>query len=523
MVPVSKIIAIASLLLYAPSLFSQAYTRFVETHIEDDDQVQIDSSAMLEISSNAQGFLPPTMTTTERDLIVNPAIGLVVFTIDDDCLNIYNGMLWYKRCCEPASSPISNIQVDVIGSSVIISFDGSQDSDFITIRLAGVNETFDVTRELQSPQIIDNLPPDLYSISIEYEDANCGAFQQEIGQFDVGASTVTGIGSFDEPGKDCNDIKNNNPAAVDGIYYIDPDGEGGRNPFICYCNVSESDEAWASIFYTPNPIEAFVPSECVFNFSNDDHDSYILWEDLSLRLAQTNTTSTSGQDWLTWTRDGQEDIISDFLPNRPEGLSSTAKPVPMPGMLSTAWVDDQNDIVIWQGLTFTFAALGLDNIGSLNTDRAYFITDGISNIHVGSFLDTDAVLLTFDYENLTITSRAVMNLQVGNTFITEQDAFGHVLWTVNGQPSHYFSSFNFVISGTLEDPNGTSGTIFNIPGINSSTQFGLDFFGRVDLQGNLWLVDWGHDNGGYFGCGNDSQLGTIKTNIVLTDFQIGRN
>ena len=49
-----------------------------------DAQVGIDTSspdpsAMLEVNSASKGFLPPRMTTIQRDAIVSPAIGLTIF------------------------------------------------------------------------------------------------------------------------------------------------------------------------------------------------------------------------------------------------------------------------------------------------------------------------------------------------------------------------------------------------------------------------------------------------------------
>ena len=49
----------------------------------------------------------------------------------------------------------------------------------------------------------------------------------------------------------------------------------------------------------------------------------------------------------------------------------------------------------------------------------------------------------------------------------------------------------------------------------SQTQHGMDIFVRVATDGILWVGDWGHDNGGMFGCGNDNYLGIAPTNIEL--------
>jgi len=53
-----------------------------------------DSSAMLHISSTTQGFLPPRMTVVQRDLIVNPAEGLMIYNTTSKKINVFNGTAW---------------------------------------------------------------------------------------------------------------------------------------------------------------------------------------------------------------------------------------------------------------------------------------------------------------------------------------------------------------------------------------------------------------------------------------------
>ena len=57
-----------------------------------------DASAALEVKSTTKGFLPPQMTTNERNAINNPAIGLIVFNTVTECLNVYNGNTWLAMC-----------------------------------------------------------------------------------------------------------------------------------------------------------------------------------------------------------------------------------------------------------------------------------------------------------------------------------------------------------------------------------------------------------------------------------------
>ncbi len=52
------------------------------------------SKAMLDITSTTQGFLPPRMTTTQRDAITSPPAGLMVYNSTTNKLNFYNGTAW---------------------------------------------------------------------------------------------------------------------------------------------------------------------------------------------------------------------------------------------------------------------------------------------------------------------------------------------------------------------------------------------------------------------------------------------
>lgn len=52
------------------------------------------SSAVLELVSTSKGLLFPRMTTTQRNNIINPATGLVVYDITKNALYHYNGLSW---------------------------------------------------------------------------------------------------------------------------------------------------------------------------------------------------------------------------------------------------------------------------------------------------------------------------------------------------------------------------------------------------------------------------------------------
>ena len=52
------------------------------------------ASAQLDVSSTTKGFLPPRVTTTQRDAISSPAEGLIIYNTTTHKLNFYNGSAW---------------------------------------------------------------------------------------------------------------------------------------------------------------------------------------------------------------------------------------------------------------------------------------------------------------------------------------------------------------------------------------------------------------------------------------------
>lgn len=54
----------------------------------------LNSKAILEAVSTTKGFLPPRLTTTQRDAIASPPAGLTVYNTTTNKLNFYNGSAW---------------------------------------------------------------------------------------------------------------------------------------------------------------------------------------------------------------------------------------------------------------------------------------------------------------------------------------------------------------------------------------------------------------------------------------------
>ena len=76
-----------------------------------------DASAQLDVSASNKGFLPPRMSTLQRDAIQNPAPGLQVYNITTDCLEIFSKGKWYAIFCAPASPAAPDSLRDIDGNS----------------------------------------------------------------------------------------------------------------------------------------------------------------------------------------------------------------------------------------------------------------------------------------------------------------------------------------------------------------------------------------------------------------------
>ncbi len=64
------------------------------------------SSSVLDVTASNAGFLAPRLTSIERDAIVSPSQGLIIFNIDTQCLEVYNLTLgvWKANCGDQAAT-----------------------------------------------------------------------------------------------------------------------------------------------------------------------------------------------------------------------------------------------------------------------------------------------------------------------------------------------------------------------------------------------------------------------------------
>ncbi|WP_449401344.1 hypothetical protein [Chryseobacterium wanjuense] len=67
------------------------------------------SSAILDLTSNNKGFLPPRLTTAQRDAINPKPAGLVVYNTTNNCLEFWNSATWVSTCGGTAPGTITTL------------------------------------------------------------------------------------------------------------------------------------------------------------------------------------------------------------------------------------------------------------------------------------------------------------------------------------------------------------------------------------------------------------------------------
>lgn len=131
------------------------------------------------------------------------------------------------------------------------------------------------------------------------------------------------------------------------------------------------------------------------------------------------------------------------------------------------------------------------------------------------------------------TGRLLNTVAVTGTFsrynTTEEDVFGDVIHTVNGQRfvqrdgSMYHTNGMVDGTGNISDTHANwksdySITTTNLQGVaqfNNASQQGMDVLAMVGQSNYLYFGDWGHDNGGIFNVGNDSYFTMQRSNVRL--------
>jgi hypothetical protein len=258
-------------------------------------------------------------------------------------------------------------------------------------------------------------------------------------------------------------------------------------------------------------------------YSNDDHDTLTMIGDGSGIIARTNTNTISG-NWdkfrgsNTLVTNSSIDAVATYTASTiVGGQSGTVVAFPLTN--SEVWIRLSNQTYKVNNFNIrTFTGAEQTTIGTAAPANSHWtISDGVNQFMIGRIGSTNARIFTVNLFTGELTSEAI-TLTTAPTYSngTEEDAFGSKLFAVDGVNT-WHAGAQFRYSGTT----GWKSTrnIFNTAGTQTvsagtvNTQTGMDIFGSVDADGAVWFADWGHDDGGLFGIGNDDRLNIRKTNI----------
>jgi hypothetical protein len=97
-------------------------------------------SAKLQIESTTQGFLPPRMTTTQRNAIATPATGLQVYNTTTNTNDFYNGTAWDSNAPSTLYLPLTGGTLTGALSGTSATFSSSVTSSGGRVNIQGANQ-----------------------------------------------------------------------------------------------------------------------------------------------------------------------------------------------------------------------------------------------------------------------------------------------------------------------------------------------------------------------------------------------
>jgi hypothetical protein len=169
-----------------------------------------EQSAILDAHSTTKGFLPPRMTTNQRNNINNPADGLVIYNVTTECINYFASGFWLELCGSKEIDDEFNCSTD----NVTFNYNGN----FVTYgTVEGQNGTCWLDRNLGANQVC-----------ISSDDVNCLGDLFQWGRYSDGhqirnplSDYITVLSPTDNPGhnryirngnytKDWRETKNDN-------------------------------------------------------------------------------------------------------------------------------------------------------------------------------------------------------------------------------------------------------------------------------------------------------------------------
>lgn len=277
-----------------------------------------------------------------------------------------------------------------------------------------------------------------------------------------------------------------------------------------------------------------------FLFTNDDHRSYKVWHGGGTYLANDNINTVNGQNWFKLNPDLSQNNTASYISPLPNNLYSSGQAMPATLLISgyTVWFDNDNQRLTWihksgsRQTSIAFSTLGIGNLfgftiaaggGTLAINGGWYVMhDNVNRIVIGNRANASIGCwrITINFEAGTAVATSMTRMS-NNNFVTEEDAFGSEIVTYfnlsnNTVQAIYHASYSApnvtfaltpnMFTGNPDSYSTTTATIYgdmNQPGSNPVTMIAVD--------GNVYFVDWGHDDRGmYRPTGNDDGLGVVR-------------
>jgi len=211
-----------------------------------------DVSSILELKSNSEGFLPPRMTTAERDGISTPAQGLFIYNTTSNCFQYFDGTVW-SGCLTSSSTPSF-----VCSPSPVVTGVYSEGATLLTSNTVTVSVT---STKAEAYSIISNTvngynfsatgvfpSAGTHSIVLQGSGVPVVAQTDTFSLYILGEEATCSFNVIVTPAyANCQEYKNAG-FNTNGIYTIDPDGAGGNAPYDCYCNMTDDGGGWTLVF-----------------------------------------------------------------------------------------------------------------------------------------------------------------------------------------------------------------------------------------------------------------------------------
>lgn len=154
-----------------------------------------------------------------------------------------------------------------------------------------------------------------------------------------------------------------------------------------------------------------------------------------------------------------------------------------------------------------------------STNSLMTLSDGVNCFLIYRWGASSAYYIEMDLNTGQMLRYSSIPYSAGQNNGTEEDSNGTQLFAVNARSSfHAGGAFYWTpLSSSTTGWRWAGGLATDTSNsFGSSTQSDMDVFGSIGSDNYVWFADWGHDDGGIFGVGNDSTLGTAKTNVYLT-------